>query len=673
MKYDIKEFTLEEKMRLVCGKDWWHIEDLGGKLPLVRMSDGPSGLRRVNYVMENGKVTNRTTETTTAFPTLSVVANTWNRELAYLDGATIADEFIEYGRDVLLAPGVNIKRTPLCGRNFEYFSEDPYLSGTLATEYIRGAQDKGISTCIKHYAANNREYDRHYQSSDVDERTLREIYLRPFEIAMAAKPDSLMCSYNPINGIYGSENRYLLVDILRGEFGFDGMVVSDWYAVKDSGRTHKAGLDLEMPYRNEAYDELKRAYDIGYITEEEIDVCVRHILEFIEKNEANKAKRNITTTHEERHDIARRIAEEGIVLLKNEDNILPITGGKVYVAGPGATTPAIGGGGSSKVKSAYIANPLDEEIKARLGDNVEIIKGDVIIRSNGKIVGLPNLMDAAYRADAVVLCLGMDDTMVEEERDLMSNRLTKNMEDTIIEASKMCENLVVVLHGGSAIDVSPWIDKVKALVFIGFGGEGMHEAVADVLTGVVNPSGKLAETFPVTIENTPMGDHRLHPMHERYTEGVFVGYRYYDSFGEKVAFPFGHGLSYTSFEYSGLKLEKTGECECVVSFDVTNTGTVRGKEIAEVYVRDVLSAVPRPDKELKGYEKVDLAPGETKRVSISLDRRAFAYYNTSLHDWYIENGAFEILVGASSRDVRLVGKLEITQPYAAQMSSSIRR
>lgn len=671
--YDIKSFTLEEKMHLVCGKDWWRIEDLGGKLPSVCMSDGPSGLRRVKYVMEGGRITDKITEPSTAMPTLSVVANTWSRELAYLDGATIADEFIEYERDVLLAPGVNIKRTPLCGRNFEYFSEDPYLAGTLATEYIRGAQDKGISACIKHYAANNREYDRHYQSSDVDERTLREIYLRPFEIAMAAKPESLMCSYNPINGIYGSENRYLLVDVLRDEFGFDGMVVSDWYAVKDSGRTHKAGLDLEMPYRPEAYEELKRAYDMGYITEEEIDICAKNVLAFIEKNEENKAKRRVDTTHEERHEIARRIAGEGIVLLKNVDNVLPISGGRVCVAGPGADKPIIGGGGSSKVLTAYEPKHLGEEIRARLGERVEIVDANSIIRYNGKVVGLPNLMDAAYRSDTVVLCLGVDDVMVQEELDMMSNRLPKNMEDTILECAKMCENLVVVLHSGSAIDVSPWIDRVKGLVYIGFGGEGMHEAVADVLTGIVNPSGKLSETFPLSLGKTPMDDHRLNPMYERYTEGVFVGYRYYDTFEREVAFPFGYGLSYTSFEYSDIEVEKRGECDYVVSFNITNTGDREGKEIAEVYVRDVLSAVPRPKKELKGYEKVTLAPGETRRVSVALDSRAFAYYNTSLHRWYIENGAFEILVGASSCDIRLTAKIDIALPYAEQMSSNIRR
>lgn len=668
MKYGLRDLTLEEKMKLLCGRDWWHLYTADGKLPEVTLTDGPSGIRRANYEMENGKIIKRTFSNATAMPTISVLSNTWNKELAFLDGETIADECVEYERDVLLAPGVNIKRTPLCGRNFEYFSEDPYLAGTMAAAYIEGVQSKGIGTCLKHYCANNREYDRSFQSSEVDERTLREIYLAPFELALKAKPWSVMCSYNPINGVYGSENSYLLNDVLRDEFGFDGIVISDWYAVHQSARTHKAGLDLEMPYRNKAYDELREGYEKGYITEEEIDVLVERILKFIEKIDDARKTNKYTMSHEERHNNARKIAEEGIVLLKNEDGILPLKGGKIHVSGPGAKKPPFGGGGSSEVTTEYEPMHLGEEIKNRLGDSATILLDNSLVRYREKVNAANRIPYTAYDADTVILCFGTDSSIEFEDGDRTSIRLPRVMENVILDTAKVNENIVVVLHSGSAVDVSPWIDKVKGLLYIGYGGEGIQEATADILCGIVSPSGKLSETFPLCLEDTPTGSYRGDGFVDRYTEGILVGYRYYDYYDKDVMFPFGHGLSYATLEYGNMDIEKHSELEYTVSLDVKNISDIPAKETVQLYVRDVFSCASRPKKELKGYEKISLAPGETKRVSIELDSRSFAYYNTSLHRWYVENGAFEILIGASSRDIRLKKRLDIELPFEEQMT-----
>ena len=667
MKFDIKKLSIEEKVTLLAGKDWWRLDSLDGKLPELEMHDGPHGCRRVIYTMENGKIVSRERFSSTAMPSLAVVANTWNTELARLDGETIADEFVEYGKDVLLGPGVNIKRTPLCGRNFEYFSEDPYLSGTMGRAFIEGAESRGVSACVKHYCANNREYDRDYQSSEVDERTLREIYLTPFELALEGKPGCLMTSYNPINGIYASENEYLM-NILRNEFGFGGVVMSDWYGVRESGRAHRAGLDVEMPFRTDAYGQVMRAYEAGELSIETIDAEVTRLVELMEKAEESRKNGSVKRTHEERHEIAREIAEEGIVLLKNEDGILPLKSGRIHVSGSGAKSPAIGGGGSSTIQTDYEIRHLGDEIKDILGDAVTILTEKSIFRTNGKVVAGNRVPYTAYDADTVVLSFGTDATIEFEDADRTSLRLPKSMEDIIVETADVNENVVVVLYSGSAIDVSPWIDRVKALLYIGYGGEGIQEATARVLCGEVCPSGKLAETFPMCLEDTPTGSYRGNGFVDRYTEGVFVGYRYYDSYKKDVRFPFGFGLSYAEFEYSDMRVKKHSETDYTVSFTVTNKSDIRAKEVAELYVKDVFSAVSRPEKELKGFAKIELAPGESKRVEIKLGERAFAYYSVFHRKWYVENGAFEILVGSSSRDIRLKERVDISLPASEQVT-----
>ncbi len=654
MKYDIKSLTLDEKLQLLTGRDGWRLSNANGKLPDVFLSDGPNGLR-----MHDMNDPDFATIKATAMPNISLIANTWDEESAFLDGATIADDCIENGADVLLAPGVNIKRTPLCGRNFEYFSEDPLLAGNLAKAYIEGVQSKGVGTSLKHYCANNREYGRLSQTSELDERTLREIYLPAFEIAVKAQPWTVMCSYNPINGVWASENEWLLKDILREEFGFDGVIVSDWGAVHNSPRAAKATLDLEMPYREQAFPELKAAYEKGLLTEEEIDARVTKILELMEKTVT--AEKKLSTTKAQRHENAVKIAREGIVLLKNEEGILPLKPCKIVTIGDFSIRTAYGGGGSAFVQSEYEQMPLHKELQARLGK-----KSDCFHVSNSSMQNVGGAYHGAYRSDVAIVCVGTQDE--REGSDRPSLRLDETQETFILNTAKYNENTVVVLNASGAVDMRAWIDKVKAVVLLGFAGEGGMEALADILTGEVCPSGKLSETFPLSVEDTPTGTERGNGFVERYAEGVFVGYRWYDSYQKEVLFPFGHGLSYAAFEYSDLKIEKFGETDYEVSYTVKNLSGVDGKEISQVYVRDVFAKVSRPDKELKGYAKTALKAGESKRVRIKLDYRSFAFYSAPLKKWHVENGEFEILVGASSRNIRLKGILSVNLPAEEQYS-----
>ncbi|MBR2930078.1 MAG: glycoside hydrolase family 3 C-terminal domain-containing protein [Clostridia bacterium] len=661
MKIATKDLTIEEKIKLLCGIDFWRLHTLGGKLPEVYLSDGPCGLRRVEI--------DGTKDTGVAMPTPSVLANTWNKELAELTGKTIADECVERGTDVLLAPGVNIKRSPLCGRNFEYMSEDPYVAGVMAAAYIDGVQKKGVGTCLKHFCLNNSDYDRHYQSAEVDERTMREIYLPAFEIAISrSQPWSVMCAYNPVNGVYAAENKYILTDILRKELGFRGIVISDWRAVKHAARSVKAGLDLEMPFRAEAYGEVKAAYDCGWVSEEEIDVLVERLLDFIYKNAEAAPARRVEYTKEQRHENAAAVAREGIVLLKNEDGILPLRGGKILVGGLGADSAPIGGGGSSLVITEYKQEHLGDLIARRLGDAAEVTKSKLILRYSDKMVAGSYIVSEAYEADTVVYCIGNDHTIELESRDRRNINLPGTAEDMLIELIKRNKNVIVVVESGSAVDMSAWKDDVKAIVYAGFAGEGANEAIADILTGAVCPSGKLTETFPNSLDDTPTGRGTRNTFVTRYNEGLMVGYRYYDTLGKEVAFPFGHGLSYASFEYSDLGIEKEGETDYTLSFTVTNTSDVDAKEVSQIYVKDVFASAVRPEKELREFVKTELRAGESKRVKLKLDSRAFAYYNTSLHSWYVENGIYEILVGASSRDIRLKGRIDIHLPECEQFS-----
>ncbi len=651
MKYDIKNLTLEEKLKLLGGKDRWNLENANGKLPSVLMQDGPSGIRKIYG--------NNQKEPATAMPTLSVVANTWNVELARLDGETIADECVEKSVDVLLAPGVNIKRTPLCGRNFEYFAEDPYLSGVMGREFIFGCQTKGVGTSLKHYCLNNRELDRNYQSSEIDERAMREIYLKSFEIACEAAPWTVMCSYNPVCGVYAAQNKWILKDILREEWGFDGLIVSDWGAVHNPYKSVKATLDLEMPYNPNSYETLKKAYDEGLLTDEEIDFCVGNILNLMEKCE--NAQRKVEFTKAERHQNAVKIAEEGIVLLKNE-GALPIKEGDYFVCGHQARTPTIGGGGSSTVTTSYTQVPLHELLnagseKARFGAAGVGLLGSAVWNAR-------RLYAKAYASDGVILALSP--TMQTEGSDGYTLRLPTHIEDIVNETAKYNKNVIVLLYSSSAVDMRAWIDNVKAVVYVGYAGEGVNEALANLLLGKAVPSGKLAETFPLCLEDTfPQSTHGNGSV-EWYNDGVFVGYRYYDSAKKEVLFPFGHGLSYANFTYSNLQVKKLGDTDYEVSYDIKNESDFDAKEVSQIYVKHLFAMVVRPEKELRAFDKTLIKAGERKRITITLDKKAFAYYSIPLKDWYVENGAYEILVGASSRDIRLKAKLFIEQADETQ-------
>lgn len=638
----LKDLTIEEKLRLLTGKNEWQTYDANGKLPSLFLSDGPSGLRMQD---EKGVV-----RKATAMPTECVVANTWSVEAARLHGETIASDAAEAGADILAAPGINMKRTPLCGRNFEYYSEDPYLAGQMAKAFIEGVQSNGIGCSVKHFAANNREYDRLFQSSDVDERTLHEIYFPAFEYAIQAKPWTVMGAYNPVNGIYASENKWLLKDVLRGEFGYDGVIVSDWGAVHDTAARVKASCDLEMPYNKNSYDALKAAYEDGRLTEAEIDESVTHLLQLIEKSQ--NAKKTVRYTKAERHENAVKIAEEGIVLLKNDANILPLKKERVLVTGHYATKPPLGGGGSSFVQTDYEQQALHDLLKAS-GCETDYEMAICILDNQRSSFYVRGAYEKARRADKVIICVGTDKETEAEGFDRTSLRLHPSQERFITEMSKYNDNLIVVVYAGSAIDMSPWIDKAKAVVFAGYAGEGVNEALASILTGRVNPSGKLSESFPLCLEDTYCGSECGNGFCERYTDGVFVGYRYYDSEGKDVLFPFGHGLSYARTAYSDIKVEKKSKYEYEVSYSVENLSDIPMQEVSQLYVRDVFSSVARPVKELKNFAKTPLGAHKKKTVRLALDKRAFAFYSVENAAWTVENGEFEILVGASSRDIRL--------------------
>ena len=663
MKYDIDKLTLEEKILLLTGADNWHMYSANGKLPQLSLSDGPNGLR-----MRGG---DGLIKPATAMPNLSLIANSWDKSLAYLDGKTIADDCIENGADILLAPGVNIKRTPLNGRNFEYMSEDPLLAGVMGREFIKGVQDKGVGTSLKHFCANNREKYRHVQTSEVDERALNEIYLRPFEIALEARPWTVMCSYNPVNGIYASENRKLLKDILRDKLGFNGLIMSDWVATYNPYKAISATLDLIMPHNEITLENIKTALDNGYITVEQIDFCVEHVLELIEKTQSSK--KEVDYTKEERHKNAVKIAKGGITLLKNKDGILPLKKGKKYlIVGELAEKPILGGAGSAYVKTDYIQESVSDLIaKGLSGSEISYERGPCRswARESRVFFGYNNKMyTKACDSDAVIVFVGGDDE--GESFDRYDIKLKKEYEELIHNLSHFNKNIIVVVNAGSAIDMQDWIDDVKAVVYEGFAGEAANEAISSILIGETNPSGKLAETFPCNIDDTFTGKDSGNGFAEWYNDGIFVGYRYYDKHGIDVLFPFGYGLSYSEFVYENLKIEQTGDCDFTVSYDIRNVSDVDGAEISQVYVKDIISMVIRPEKELKGFEKTFIKAGETKRVSVQLDFRAFAYYNTMLEKWYVENGTFEICVGASSRDIKLKGTINIKLPDNEQQSQN---
>ncbi|OPJ56180.1 beta-glucosidase [Clostridium oryzae] len=675
----ISKMTMQEKFILLTGKDNWStvpMEQLG--IPSIRVSDGPHGVRKVRDRSQEekklleGVVTgvtwNEETLKGVCFPTASAIAATWNKDLARETGKALGKECVNLDIDVLLGPGTNIKRTPLCGRNFEYFSEDPLLAGELAAEYINGVQSQNVGTSLKHFAGNNQEFDRMNISSEIDERTMREIYLKPFEIAVKkAQPWTVMCAYNRFNGMYCSENKFLLDEVLKKEFGHKGIVVSDWWAVHDRAKALSASLELEMPFSDKSVGSLKNSYEKGEITDEEIDSAVERLLNFIFKAYDSRKKRDKSYDVEHQRKLAKEVALEAITLLKNEDNLLPINKGNVRniaVIGDMAENPAIQGGGSSCVNAEHVVSPL-EAIKDAAGAdfNIEYSSAYRNWEHTSEVNGLNTAMEIAGKSDITLLFVGDTSQIEGESFDRTSIKLPAIFEKVILNIAEQNPNTVVVVQAGSAIDMSAWIDKVKAVVFSWFTGEEGGSALADILFGKVSPSGKIAETFPLKLEDTPAyGTYPGNGYASWYSEGIMVGYRYYDTYKKPVLFPFGYGLSYTTFEYSGIKVSADNikeDDKLTITLKIRNTGSYAAKEIVQLYVRDIVTKVIRPYKELKAFEKVYLEPNEEKEINFVLEKDAFAYYNTTLKKWFVESGDFEILVGSSSRDIKASKRVNI--------------
>lgn len=657
----LDKMTLEEKCYLFSGKDFWQsrsVKRLG--IPNMTMSDGPHGIRKQegsgDQLGLNGSLP------ATCFPTAAAMANSWDPELGEEIGKYLGEEAACQDVDVLLGPGINIKRSPLCGRNFEYFSEDPYLAGKMAAGYIRGIQSLGVSACPKHFAANSQELRRMASDSVVDERTLREIYLTAFEIAVKeGNPHSIMTSYNRINGVYANENKHLLREILKDEWGFDGYVVSDWGASNDHAAGVAAGSHMEMPTTGGDSDiELLEAVKAGKISEEWIDQMADELLDVIfstAKAVAKKRGRKFDT--EAHHAMAMKASEQSVVLLKNEDNFLPLKKGtKVALIGDFAETPRYQGAGSSVVNPTKVDSTKDvignfdlvcigfAKGYNRVGPAVETLEKEAC--------------ELAGKAEAVLLCIGLDEISESEGLDRKHMRLPESQVQLLQKISKVNRNLVVIFSAGSAVEM-PWLSHCKALVHGYLCGQAGASALLKAVTGEVNPSGKLAESYPIKYEDVPSAPY--FPSKERtaeYREGLYVGYRYYETADVPVLFPFGFGLSYTTFTYSDLAvtLQKA-------EFTLTNSGSVDGAEIAQLYVSAKCDGVYRPVKELKGFQKVFLKAGESRRVTIELDDKAFRYFNVKTNRFEVEEGEYRILIGASVADIRLSGTVYVEGTQAA--------
>ncbi|QRK09289.1 glycoside hydrolase family 3 C-terminal domain-containing protein [Archangium violaceum] len=663
----VSQMTLEEKALLLSGNGSWTthgLERLG--IPSIFMTDGPHGLRKAlgPNIAESVPAT--------CFPTASALASTWNTELIKQVGAAMARECQAHDVQILLGPGINMKRSPLGGRNFEYFSEDPTLAGQLAASYIQGVQGEGVGTCLKHFAVNNQEFERMVNSSNLDERTLREIYLPAFEIAVTqAQPWSMMCSYNKVNGVYASENHLLLEDILREEWGFEGAVVSDWGAVHDRVKGIMAGLNLEMPGSGDVNrKKILEAVKTGLLPVQRLDEVVTSLLAVVLKA-AEGRKAGVTFDVDQHHALARQVAGESIILLKNEDNLLPLDIGakkKLAVIGAFAKEPRYQGAGSSQVNPTRISNAYDELLALVGGsDRIRYASGyDIEGVTTAQL--LEEARQQAKDADVAIIFAGLPDSHESEGFDRSTLDMPEGHNRLIDAVSQVQPNTVVVLMNGSAITM-PWVGRVKAILEGWLTGQAGGGAIADVLTGRVNPSAKLAETFPMRLEDTPTAtefpglNQQAH-----YGEGVFIGYRHYDKRNITPLFPFGFGLSYTTFAYSELTFSAPSikDTETLtVQLKVRNTGKVAGKEIVQLYVREDRPVVSRPDKELKAFTKVALEPGEEKTVSFTLKQRDFAYYNTALHRWVVNPGRFDILVGGSSRDLPLRKHVQVETTQVA--------
>jgi len=655
----ISELTLEEKASLCIGSDFWHTAPVGRLgIPAIMVSDGPHGLRA--QLGEADHVGLMGSAPATCFPTASALGSSWNPDLFRAVGEALSREAKKLGVSVVLGPGINMKRSPLCGRNFEYVSEDPWLAGELATAMVQGTQSRGVGTSLKHYAANNQEDDRLRVSAEVDERTLRELYFPAFErVVTSAQPWTVMCAYNKINGTYCSANHWLLTEVLRQEWGFEGLVVSDWGAVHDRVAALRAGLDLEMPPDLGVSDAaIVEAVRDGSLEESVLEKAVSRVLRLVDQSQPALAE-GAPFDPDDHHALARRAAQESGVLLKNAGNVLPLQpeeGSTVAVIGEFARTPRFQGAGSSQVNPTRVDVALEELQSALAGQaEVRFAAGFGIGNTQDDEQLLQEAVDIARVADHVLVFLGLPGEDESEGFDRTHIDLPTNQLVLLHALAEVHDRLIVILANGGVVRVSTWDDRVAAILECWLSGQAAGGAAVDLLLGVANPSGKLAETIPVRLQDNP--SYLNFPGEEglvRYGEGIFIGYRAYDALIQQVSYPFGFGLSYTTFRIENVDVSVTGsvadaDLAVTVTASVTNTGQRAGAEVVQIYVGDIEASVARPLRELKGFAKVYLEPGETQQVSCQLDERAFAYWSQRFRQWVVESGEFMIAVGNSSR------------------------
>lgn len=674
LKKIVSEMTLEEKVGMCSGYDFWHLKGVERlNIPPVMMSDGPHGLRKQSDEADHLGINDSIKAV--CFPAGCTSACSFDRDLLYRLGEALGLECQAENVSVILGPSVNIKRSPLGGRNFEYFSEDPYLSSQMAIHHIKGVQSQGVGASIKHFVANNQEERRMTANSILDERTLREIYLPSFELAVKeAKPWTVMTSYNRLNGTYTSEDPRLLTDILRKEWGFDGYVVSDWGAVNNRIAGLEAGMDLEMPGSNGTNDRLiLDAILEGRLDENLLDTVVARILEKIFEFVDNRQE--VVVDLEVHHQLARQIANESAVLLKN-DAVLPLSiMSKISFIGELAVNPRYQGGGSSHVNSFKVSSALEAGLKVA---PITYAQGYEIKTEQTNEFLLQEAIEVAKQSEVAVIFAGLPDEFESEGYDRMHMRLPNCQNELISKIVEVQPNTVIVLHNGSPVEM-PWVHSVKGILEMYLAGQAVGESAVDLLFGVANPCGKLAETFPIRLQDTPTYlNYKVVNDEVYYGEGIFVGYRYYDTKEIPVLFPFGHGLSYTQFKYSNLGLshqELLDTDELIVNLDITNTGTVAGKEIVQLYVSDHTHTTIRPKKELKNFVKIEVQPGETKRISMTLTKRSFSWYNPKISDWDLATGEYEIQIGKSSTEILLnktiLVKSTVQHPLEVTLNTTI--
>lgn len=657
----IDALELEEKIALVSGADQWHTTAIPRlNIPSIMVADGPHGLRKQSGGGDHLGI--GVSEEATCFPPAATSANSWDPDLLFAMGKAIGQEALEQGVAVVLGPGVNIKRSPLCGRNFEYFSEDPYLTGELASAWIKGIQSVGVGASIKHFAGNNQERWRMLNDSLIDPRALREVYLAPFEKAVRdAKPWTVMAAYNQLNGVYCCEHPQLLTSILRKEWGFTGAVLSDWGAVNDPVLSIKAGLDLEMPASlGVSAQQIRADLSTGRLTEAQLNKAVRNVLQLIFKGQ-NQGGEDSVFDPEEHHQLARKIAAESAVLLQNTDDILPLNSLQtVAIIGEFAQVPRYQGSGSSQVNPTKVDTVL-EQLKEQ---NIEYVfargyNRDIDIINEGLIA---EACHVAQEADVAVIFAGLTNQYESEGYDRQHLDLPPAHNELIRRVAEVNPNIVVVLSGGAPV-IMPWLDQVKGVLHTYLWGQAGAGAVVDLLFGKKNPSGKLAESYPLKLEDHPASEFFAYDRSQtEYRESIFVGYRYYDVSEKEVLFPFGYGLSYTKFRYADLKLSSSSLLDTApltVESTITNVGKLGGAEIVQLYVGKLDSSLFRAPRELRGFKKVWLEPGESKQVEFTLDYRSFAYYNVFSEDWHVESGQYHISIGSSSRDLHLQATVEV--------------